>query len=134
MEVYENINTILKNRGETKRWFAKRLRELEPKLERTGEIPTEKAIYGYLNGASQLKIELVPYICEVLNINETQLFHLENLKNNSGVSNQKKEKITDDKFDNEMQKLISLLPYASKPMINKLIKELERTKTFCEKI
>ncbi len=42
MEVYENINTILKNKGETKRWFAKRLLELEPRLERTGETPTEK--------------------------------------------------------------------------------------------
>lgn len=74
MEIYEKINFILKERNVTKRWFAKRLRELEPKLKSTGEIPTEKAIYGYLNGASNIKIELIPYITEVLHIDETELF------------------------------------------------------------
>ena len=60
MEVYENINRILLNRNITKRDFSKRLRAIEPKLKSTGEIPTEKAIYGYLHGRSNLKIELIP--------------------------------------------------------------------------
>ncbi len=42
MEVYERINSLLKQKHLTKREFAKRLRDLEPKLHSTGETPTEK--------------------------------------------------------------------------------------------
>jgi transcriptional regulator with XRE-family HTH domain len=48
--------------------------QLEPKLKSTGEIPTVKAIYGYLSGDIALKIELIPYIAEVLEIPEQFLF------------------------------------------------------------
>lgn len=131
MEVYENINTILKEKNVTKRWFAKRLRELEPKFHSTGEIPTEKAIYWYLNGTSQLKIELIPYICEILNISESELFNYkENLKNYLAIKETKTQYNPSDEYD----KLISLLPYAPKPMVNKLIVELEKIKNFTEGI
>ena len=46
MEVYEKINQILLSRTISKRDFAKKLRAIEPKLKSTGEVPTEKAIYG----------------------------------------------------------------------------------------
>ena len=74
MEIYENIDMIIKNMKLTKREFAKRLILLEPKLKSTGEIPTEKAIYGYLSGTSSVKIELIPYIAEVLRVTEQELF------------------------------------------------------------
>lgn len=74
MEVYEKINLLLKENKISKKMFAKKLRELEPKLKSTFEIPSEKTIYAYLTGRIGLKIELIPYIAEVLNIPEQLLF------------------------------------------------------------
>ena len=53
------------------------LRELEPKLKSTGEIPSEQTIYGYINGKGELKIELIPYIAEVLEVDEQELFRFD---------------------------------------------------------
>lgn len=74
MEVYERINQILKEQNLTKRDFSNRLRSLEPKLKTTGEIPSENTIYSYLSGRITIPIELIPYIAEVLNIIEQELF------------------------------------------------------------
>lgn len=74
MENYEKINLLIKEKGLNKKKFALKLIELEPKLKSTGEIPTLKAMYAYLSGDVALKIELIPYIAEVLNIPEQVLF------------------------------------------------------------
>jgi transcriptional regulator with XRE-family HTH domain len=74
MEVYEIINLHLRDKKITKKSFAQKLRSLEPKLKNTGEIPSEKSIYAYLNGRIGIKIELIPYIAEVLEIPEQLLF------------------------------------------------------------
>ena len=74
MEVYEIINLHLQEKGLTKKEFAQKLRSLEPKLRNTGEMPSEKSIYAYLTGRIGIKIELIPYIAEVLNIPEQLLF------------------------------------------------------------
>ena len=74
MELYEKINLLLKEKNLNKKNFALKLIELDPKLKSTGEIPTVKAIYGYLSGDIALKIELIPYIAEVLEIPEQFLF------------------------------------------------------------
>ncbi len=74
MEIFERINKLIKENNLTKREFAKRLRDLEPRLNSTGEIPSEKTIYKYLNGTISIKIELIPYIAEVLQITEQELF------------------------------------------------------------
>ncbi|MDD2509452.1 MAG: hypothetical protein PHS78_10500 [Aliarcobacter skirrowii] len=74
MELYEKINLLLKEKNLNKKNFALKLIALEPKLKSTGEIPTVKAIYGYLSGDIALKIELIPYIAEVLEIPEQFLF------------------------------------------------------------
>ena len=58
----------------TKREFATKLLELEPRLDGTGKPPSESTVYGYLNGGREIKIELIPYIAEVLNISEQELF------------------------------------------------------------
>jgi len=74
MEVYEIINLHLRENKISKKEFAQKLRSLEPKLKNTGEIPSEKSIYAYLSGRIGIKIELIPYIAEVLNIPEQLLF------------------------------------------------------------
>lgn len=74
MEIYEKINLLLKEKKMNKKEFSLRLIELEPKLKSTGEKPTLKAMYAYLSGDVALKIELIPYIAEVLNIPEQSLF------------------------------------------------------------
>ena len=74
MEIYEKINLLIRENGLNKKKFALLLLALEPKLKSTGEIPTIKAIYAYLSGDVALKIELIPYIAEVLEIPEQILF------------------------------------------------------------
>jgi len=74
MEAYEKINLLLKEYKISKKDFAIKLRAIEPKLKSTFEIPSEKTIYAYLNGRIGLKIELIPYIAEVLQIPEQLLF------------------------------------------------------------
>ena len=74
MEIYEKINLLIREKRLNKKQFAVKLIEIEPKLKSTGEVPTIKAIYAYLNGNIALKIELIPYIAEVLEIPEQLLF------------------------------------------------------------
>ncbi|MEA2073323.1 MAG: helix-turn-helix transcriptional regulator [Campylobacterota bacterium] len=74
MEVIDKINYLLKEKKLQKKDFTKMLQELEPKLKSTGEVPSEQTIYGYLNGKRELKIELIPYIAEVLEVDEQELF------------------------------------------------------------
>ena len=73
MEVYEKINEILKITIYQKA-FSLKLIELEPKLRNTGEVPTINALYSYLSGDVSLRVELIPYIAEVLDIPEQILF------------------------------------------------------------
>jgi len=74
MELHERIGIIIKEQGLTKREFAQRLISLEPKLKTTGEIPTEKTIYKYLSDDIAIRVELIPYIAQALNITEQELF------------------------------------------------------------
>ncbi len=74
MNVAEKINYLLVEKNMSKREFAQRLISLEPRLERTGKAPSESTIYGYLNGGREIKIELIPYIAEILDVLEQELF------------------------------------------------------------
>lgn len=74
MEIIDKINYLIKEKKLQKKDFVKQLQLLEPKLKSTGNIPSEQTIYGYLNGKRELKVELIPYIAEVLNIQEQELF------------------------------------------------------------
>ncbi|MFW3372717.1 hypothetical protein ACN9J5_07880 [Aliarcobacter butzleri] len=74
METFERINELLKINKISKKEFSKRLLALEPKLKNTGEIPSSNTIYAYLNGRIGIKIELIPYIAEVLKVPEQLLF------------------------------------------------------------
>ena len=75
MSLHENINKYIKARGLTRKEFALKLIDLRPTLNRIGEVPSLSAIYTYLNGSASIKAELIPYIAEVLNIMEQELFN-----------------------------------------------------------
>jgi len=74
VEVYEKINYLITEKKITKQDFIKKLIELEPRLKRTGEVPSPSTINGYLYGKREIKIELIPYIAEVLGVSEQELF------------------------------------------------------------
>ena len=66
MELYENINLILKENKLSKKDFAIKLQEILEK-ENYNKIPSDKSIYTYLSGKVPLKLELLPYIAQVVN-------------------------------------------------------------------
>ena len=74
MDIVEKINYLIKENQLSKKAFANKLQSLEPKLKSTGNIPNIQTIYGYLNGKRELKVELIPYIAEVLQVSEQELF------------------------------------------------------------
>jgi transcriptional regulator with XRE-family HTH domain len=123
MEVYEKINFLIQERDISKREFVKQLLALEPKLKTTGEIPTEQTVYRYLSGDRELKIELIPYIAEVLEIQEQELFNFD-LEYASSY-NYKKSK--------EIREIIDLLQYAPANIINVIKEKLLNYKNLYDK-
>lgn len=119
MKVADKINYLLQENNMTKREFAKKLLELEPKLDGTGKPPSESTIYGYLNGGREIKIELIPYIAEVLGVSEQELFSfdLEYSCNN----NYRQSK--------EVRELIHNLQYAPNTVIQNFKEQLAKYKT-----
>lgn len=123
MEVYEKINFLIQERDISKRDFVRKLLALEPKLKTTGETPTEQTIYRYLSGDRELKIELIPYIAEVLDIQEQELFNFD-LEYASSY-NYKKSK--------EIREIIDLLQYAPANIINVIKEKLINYKNLYDK-
>ena len=74
MDIVNNINTLIAERGMNKKDFAEVLQRLNPRLKRTGDIPNIQTIYGYLNGKREIKIELIPYIADALGVSIQKLF------------------------------------------------------------
>lgn len=160
MEIFERINNLIKENNLTKREFAKRLRDLEPRLNSTGEIPSEKTIYKYLNGSISIKIELIPYIAEVLQITEQELFtnseksrkkffqnilktstpeEIEIIKNKFNLKYSESTVVKEptssyNKKESLEEELISLLQYAPKPLLQNFINKLKEIKEFNETI
>jgi transcriptional regulator with XRE-family HTH domain len=86
------------------------LQTIEPKLKSTGEIPSEQTIYGYLYGKRELKVELIPYIAEVLDVDEQELFRFDieyateyNLR-----------------YSKDAREILDLLQYTPKPMLEQI--------------
>jgi transcriptional regulator with XRE-family HTH domain len=118
VKVVEKINYLIEEKELTKRDFAKKLLELEPILDSTGKAPHESTIYGYLNGGREIKIELIPYIAEVLGVNEQELFSSElEYSTNHNV-----------KYSKEVRGIISLIPYAPHAMIEHIHDVLKKYK------
>ncbi|WP_419678326.1 helix-turn-helix domain-containing protein [Aliarcobacter lanthieri] len=141
MEVWERLNNILKEQKLTKREFSQKLRDIEPKLKSTGEIPSENTIYSYLSGRITIPIELIPYIAETLNISEQELFdtssyskkrYLNYLIKNIQKTDFEYIKNLIDKPNTDinihLKELKDLLNYAPNSFIKKLIERLKEYK------
>lgn len=101
MEVWEKINYLLEEKSLSKKDFADKLIATSPILKRTGEIPSHQTILGYLYGKREIKIELIPYIAEVLGVSEQELFESElEYSTNQNV-----------KYSKEVREMISLIPF-----------------------
>jgi len=74
MDIIQKINYLLAEKGLSKKEFIHKLQALEPRLKSTGKAPSLQTIYGYLNGKRELKVEIIPYIAEVLCVPEQELF------------------------------------------------------------
>ncbi len=72
--IHENISKIIKQKGLNKKEFAIKLIDLKPTVSRIGETPSLSAIYSYLNGRINIPVELIPYVCDVLDVTEQELF------------------------------------------------------------
>lgn len=118
LEVFEKINYILQEKKIAKKDFVKNILSLEPKLKATSEIPTEQTIYRYLNGQREIKIELIPYIADVLGVDEQELFRFDieyateyNLR-----------------YSKEAREILDLLQYTPKPMLEQIKNVMQKFK------
>ena len=73
MEIYEKINELIRKKGITKREFINRFLALSPVLQKTGEVPKERAVYGWLSGRTSMEIDMLPYIADALGVDENTL-------------------------------------------------------------
>ena len=151
MNISDKINSILVEKGITKKFFALKFIELQPTLKSTGEAPSISSIYGYLNGSREIKAELLPYIAEVLDISITELFDeedkksrfktLQNILKSPNIEEQKlletyfkfEEKLHSEKLQNEANYhlynyIYEMLPYSSEKFLYSLIDVLESFK------
>ena len=114
MEVWEKINYLLEEKKISKKEFANKLLELNPKLKRTGEIPSVQTILGYLYGKREIKVELIPYIAEVLEVEENELFRFD-------IEYASEYNIN---YSKDIREILHLLQYAPKNMIELIKKSL----------
>lgn len=110
MNVPDKINYLLEEKGMSKREFAQKLLSLNPIIERTGKAPSESTIYGYLNGGREIKIELIPYIAETLNISEQELFSNEIEYTND----------FNYRYSKETREILDLLKFASRSAVDEI--------------
>jgi len=119
VEVWEKINYLLNEKQMSKKEFTERLLSLNPKLKRTNEVPSTQTILGYLYGKREIKIELIPYIAEVLEINECELFRFD-------IEYASEYNI---KYSKEIREILTLLEYAPKNMIELIKERLQKFKS-----
>jgi transcriptional regulator with XRE-family HTH domain len=74
MYILDNILFFLNKRNMTKKEFAQKLINLEPRVGLNLEIPSERTIYLYLQRKREIKADLIPFIADVFNITEQELF------------------------------------------------------------
>lgn len=116
--IIENILRLIKEKNLTKKEFALKLINFNPKVGIKSEPPSERTIYLYLQGKRELKADLIPYIAEVLNIKEQVLFEDIYLHSNY-VSDT--EVPYNKNNSNSEEELISLLPYLPQNIIQSFI-------------
>lgn len=98
---YRKNKLLIRRKKYLKKEFVAKLQSLSPKLYATGEVPSEQTIYRYLNGSRELKVELIPYIAEVLEVTEQDLFNFDiEYASNYNI-----------RFSKEIREIIDLLPH-----------------------
>ena len=118
MEIYEKINYLIEEKKMTKKEFVDKVIELEPRLKNSGESPSIQTIYRYLNGSRELKVELIPYIAEVLEVTEQDLFNFDiEYASNHNI-----------RFSKEIREIIDLLPHTPINVISYIKQELSKYK------
>lgn len=144
MDISDNINIILNKTGITKRELAKRVIALSPKLKRTGETPTESAIYNYLNGQRDIKPELISYFAEALDVSEIEILGINRTDRIKYLKRLIKSCTEEEKGilltclsnkndDSRAIKIFKLLPFAPQHFQDEIIKSLEAFKHISEK-
>ena len=123
MEVWEKINYLLEEKKMSKQEFAAKLVTLEPKLKRTSKIPSTTTVLGYLYGKREIKIELVPYIAEVLGVSEEELFRFD-------IEYASEYNI---RYSKDAREILELLQYLPKPTLEHIKSTLRRFKQEHEK-
>ncbi len=118
MEVWEKMNYLIAEREMSKKEFINKLLDLKPILKSTGETPSYNTINGYLYGKRELKVELIPYIAEVLGVSEQELFNF-NIEYATEY-NYKQSK--------EVREIVDLLPYAPNSIIEHIKTQLQKYK------
>ena len=118
MQVYEKVNYLITEKNMTKKEFVDKLISLEPKLRLSGETPSVQTIYRYLSGKRELKIELIPYIAEVLEVTEQELFSFD-------IEYASEYNI---RYSKDIREILELLQYAPKPMIEHIKSTLQKFK------
>ena len=148
METYKKINRLISKKNMTKREFSRILRQKSPILKSTGEVPSEKTIYKYLDGNLSLPIELISSIAETLNIGEQELFDNSLdaklrfckyvMKSSNDVELKHIHKCYENGFllkkdifesaDDDVKRLFEIIEFAPKPLIKETIKKIEKIK------
>lgn len=118
VEVWEKINYLLEEKEIPKQKFVANLISLSPTLKATGNIPSIQTIYRYLNGKRELKIELIPYIAEVLNVTEQELF-------SSDLEYATEYNV---RYSKDAREILDLLPYAPRSMVEHIKESLQKFK------
>ena len=118
MEVYEKVNYLINEKNMSKKEFVDKLISLEPKLRLSGETPSVQTVYRYLSGKRELKIELIPYIAEVLEVTEQELFSFD-------IEYSSEYNI---RYSKDIREILDLLQYAPKPMIEHIKTTLQKFK------
>lgn len=119
MEVWEKINYLLEEKNISKQEFANRLIALEPRLKRTSETPSTQTILGYLYGKRELKVELIPYIAEVLGVDEQELFNF-NIEYATEYNYKQSKEVRD---------IVNLLPFAPNNIVEHIKTQLQKYKS-----
>lgn len=114
MEVFEKINYLIQEKSMNKKEFATKFLSLRPKLRTTGEAPSVASIYSYLTGKREIKVELIPYIAEALDVREQELFEF-NVEYSTDYNKVKSK---------EVREIIDLLQYLPNPAIESLKERL----------
>ena len=122
MEFYEKVNYLIKEQNMTKKEFANKFFALNPRLRTTGEPPCLSSIYSYLTGKREIKVELIPYIAEVLGVSEQELFSFD-IEYACEYNH---------RYSKEIREIIGLLQYAPKMTIENIRNQLLKYKNLHE--